>query len=63
VTSALHTPDAQISMDGVFDAEQTLRRVEDVLRIREAADSRKRATARKLLEEFRASVKPSGGGR
>jgi uncharacterized protein (DUF1778 family) len=36
---------------------------EDVLRIREAADSRKRATARKLLEEFRASVKPSGGGR
>jgi uncharacterized protein (DUF1778 family) len=36
---------------------------EDVLRIREAADSRKRTTARKLLEEFRASVKPSGGGR
>jgi hypothetical protein len=36
---------------------------EDVLRIREAADSRKRATARKLLEEFRASVKSSGSGR
>jgi len=36
---------------------------EVVLRIREAADSRKRATARKLLEEFRASVPPSGSGR
>jgi uncharacterized protein (DUF1778 family) len=36
---------------------------EVVLRIREAADSRKRATARKLLEEFRASVTPSGSGR
>ena len=35
---------------------------EVVLRIREAADSRKRATARKLLEEFRASVPPSGSG-
>jgi hypothetical protein len=29
----------------------------------EPADSRKRVTARKLLEEFRASVKPSGSGR
>ena len=36
---------------------------EVVLRIREAADSRKRATARKLLEEFRASVRLSGDRR
>lgn len=33
---------------------------EDVLRIREVADSRKRATARKLLEEFMAP--PAGTG-
>ena len=36
---------------------------EDVLRIRDAADSRKRATARKLLEEFMASPAKTGGAK
>lgn len=36
---------------------------EDVLRIRDAADSRKRATARKLLEEFRAPSSGTGGAK
>ena len=36
---------------------------EDVLRIRDAADSRKRATARKLLEEFMAPPAGTGGAK
>lgn len=36
---------------------------EDVLRIRDAADSRKRATAQKLLEEFKAPPAQTGGRR
>ena len=36
---------------------------EDVLRIRDAADSRKRATARKLLEEFMAPPARTGGSK
>ena len=36
---------------------------EDVLRIRDAADSRKRATARKLLDEFMAPPARTGGAK